>query len=126
MSYWREQNLLQTSETEIKTVTEQVKRATKYEAEYAKTITDISEVEFGEAEAAAATCQLCDHECSADSEKTLTRELEKQKTVIIKKYNKLKETNKQKKIIAENKKVESQTSCVQAQKSKDPAEKKKY
>lgn len=56
MSYWREQNLLLTTETEIKSVTEQVKKATKYESEYAKTVTEVSEVEFGEAEATAAQC----------------------------------------------------------------------
>lgn len=126
MDYWVQQYVLTSSESEIKTISLQAERATKYEAEYASTVSIVTDVDFGEADATAASCQVCDRECATDTEMTLTREIEKQKTVIIKKYNKMKEINKQKKITAENKKVESQSSCVYAQKSKDPAEKKKY
>ena len=125
-SYWAEQTMFMTAETEIKSVTEEAKKATKYESEYAKSVSIVSDVDFGEAEAAAKSCQICDKECANDSEMTITREIERQKTVITKKYNKQKEINKNKKVIAEQKKVEGEQSCVSAQKSKDPAQKKKY
>lgn len=94
MDYWVEQHTLMTSESEIKTISEQSARATKYEADYAATVSIVTDVDFGEADATAASCQVCDRECATDTEMTLTREIEKQKTVIVKKYNKLKEVNK--------------------------------
>ena len=94
MDYWVEQHTLMTSESEIKTNSEQSARATKYEADYAATVSIVTDVDFGEADATAASCQVCDRECATDTEMTLTREIEKQKTVIVKKYNKLKEINK--------------------------------
>lgn len=100
-SYWAEQTMFMTAETEIKSVTEEAKKATKYESEYAKSVSIVSDVDFGEAEAAAKSCQICDKECANDSEMTITREIERQKTVITKKYNKQKEINKNKKVIAE-------------------------
>ena len=42
-----------------------------------KTITTVTDVDFGEADATAASCQVCDRECSQDTEMTLTREIEK-------------------------------------------------
>jgi len=65
------------AESEIKTITEETKKASKYEAEYAKTVTEVVEVEFGEADATAKSCQVCDKECSMDTETTITREIEK-------------------------------------------------
>lgn len=88
MDYWIEQSLLTTSESEIKTVSEQATKAAKYESEYATTVSIVTDVDFGEADATAASCQVCDRECASDTEMTLTREIEKQKTVITKKYNK--------------------------------------
>ena len=126
MDYWTEQTMYSSAETEITTIAQEATKATKYEAEYAKTVTLVSDVEYGEADSTAASCQVCDKECATDTEMTITREIEKQKTVITKKYSKQKEINKQKKIVAENKKVESQQNCVYAQKSHDPAQKKKY
>ena len=55
----------------------------------------------------------------------MTTEIEKQKTVITKKYGKMKEVNKQKKVHAHNKRVAGDAACTAAQKAKDPAEKKK-
>ncbi len=55
----------------------------------------------------------------------MTTEIEKQKTVITKKYSKMKEVNKQKKVHAHNKRVAGDAACTAAQKAKDPAEKKK-
>ena len=77
MDYWVEQSMLTTSESEIKVVAEQAKRADKYESEYASTVTTVTEVDFGEADATAASCQVCDRECATDTEMTLTREIEK-------------------------------------------------
>jgi hypothetical protein len=68
---------------------------------------------------------LCDESCSADSQKTLTTEIEKRKVVIKKKFIKMKEFNKKKKIHGHNKKVAGDSACTAAQKAKDPAEKKK-
>ena len=65
------------AESEIKTITEETKKASKYEAEYAKTVTEVVEVEIGEADATAKSCQVCDKECSMDTETTITREIEK-------------------------------------------------
>ena len=65
------------AESEIKTIIEETKKASKYEAEYAKTVTEVVEVEFGEADATAKSCQVCDKECSMDTETTITREIEK-------------------------------------------------
>jgi len=77
MDYWVEQSLLTTSESEIKVVAEQAKRAEKYEKEYASTVSTVTDVDFGEADATAASCQVCDRECASDTEMTLTREIEK-------------------------------------------------
>lgn len=70
-------------------------------------------------------CKLCDDSCAADSEKTLTTEIERQKGVIKKKYSKMRDSNKQKKTHAHNKRVSGDAACTAAQKAKDPAEKKK-
>lgn len=56
----------------------------------------------------------------------MTTEISKRKTVITQKFTKLKEINKQKQVIAEQKKIQGESSCSAAQKSKNPAEKKKY
>jgi len=40
-SYWAEQTLLSTAETEIKTISDEAKRATKDEDEYARTVTEV-------------------------------------------------------------------------------------
>merc|ERR1712238_463216 len=76
MDYWIDQTLMTTQETEIKTINEQATRAAKYEAEYASTVTIVTDIDFGEADATAASCQVCDRECSSDTEMTLTREIE--------------------------------------------------
>lgn len=86
--------MFESADSEIKTITEETKKATKYESEYAKSVTEVVDVEFGEADATAKSCQVCDKECAMDTETTITREIEKQKTVITKKYTKLKEVNK--------------------------------
>ena len=79
----------------------------------------------GDADLIAAGCKLCDESCSQDSQASITKEIEKQKTVIKKKYTKIKGLNKQKKTIAHNKRVAGDNACTAAQKAKDPAEKKK-
>lgn len=68
----------------------------------------------GEGEANAATCKACDETCSADSQKTLTTEIEKQKTVITKRYGKWKDQNKKKQIHAHNKRVAGDNACAAA------------
>ena len=47
-------------------------------ARIAKTVSLVSDVEYGEADSTAASCQVCDKECAADTEMTITREIEKQ------------------------------------------------
>lgn len=79
----------------------------------------------GDADLIAAGCKLCDESCTQDSQGSITKEIEKQKTVIKKKYTKMKTLNKQKKTHAHNKRVAGDNACTAAQKSKDPAEKKK-
>ena len=75
-SYWAEQTLLSTAETEIKTISDEAKRATKDEDEYARTVTEVQDVEFGESDATAKSCEICDKECASDTETTITREIE--------------------------------------------------
>lgn len=113
---------MSTTETEITTLVSAVKEAEDAEASYAEA-TPIDDE--GEADSTAASCKLCDESCAADSQKTLTTEIEKRKVVVKKKYIKMKEFNKKKKIHAHNKKVAGDSACTAAQKAKDPAEKKK-
>ena len=79
----------------------------------------------GDADLIAAGCKLCDESCTQDSQASITKEIEKQKTVIKKKYSKMKNQNKIKKTHAHNKRVAGDNACTSAQKAKDPAEKKK-
>jgi len=110
------------SEIEAKTLIEQVEQAETIEKTYTETIKE----QDTSADVVSASCDICNHECSADTEKTLSTEISKRKTVITSKFTKLKEINKNKQTIAEQKKVQGEASCAQAQKSKNPAEKKKY
>lgn len=120
--YWRQQTTLSTTESEIQTIITTVSEAESSESSFADaTYSD----DDGDGDATAAGCQLCDDSCAADSEKTLTTEIEKQRTVITKKYTKQKEHNKQKKVVAHNKRVQGDNACTAAQRAKDPAEKKK-
>jgi len=121
-AYWSEQSSISMSEVEAKTLTEQVIQAETIETTYTETIKE----QDTSADVVSASCDICNHECSADTEKTLSTEISKRKTVITQKYSKLKEINKNKFTIAEQKKVQGESSCAQAQKSKNPAEKKKY
>lgn len=121
-AYWSEQSSISMSEVEAKTLTEQVTQAETIEITYTETIKE----QDTSADVVSASCDICNHECSADTEKTLSTEISKRKTVITQKYSKLKEINKNKFTIAEQKKVQGESSCAQAQKSKNPAEKKKY
>lgn len=120
--YWGEQSTLTMSEIEAKTLIEQVEQAETIEKTYTETIKE----QDTSADVVSASCDICNHECSADTEKTLSTEISKRKTVITQKFTKLKEINKNKQTIAEQKKVQGESSCAQAQKSKNPAEKKKY
>lgn len=88
--FYRAQNTLSTTETEIATIVMQEADASATEAAFTDSLTE----DDGEAEGVAMGCKLCDDTCAADSEKTLTTEIEKQKTVIKKKYGKMMETNK--------------------------------
>lgn len=113
---------LSTTESEISTIMGDVVQAEADEASFSES--SIIE-DDGEGDAAAASCKMCDETCAGDSQKTLTAEIEKQKTVITKKFGKMKDTNKQKKVHAHNKRVAGDAACTAAQKAKDPAEKKK-
>jgi hypothetical protein len=113
---------LSSTETEIVTIYSAVQEAAEAEKAYADS-TPIDEE--GDADSTSAGCKLCDETCSADSQKSLTTEITKRKTVITKKYGKMKDFNKKKKTSAHNKKVAGDNACTAAQKAKDPAEKKK-
>ena len=67
------------------------------------------------------SCQKCEGDCS----KGLASEIEKQRDIITKKYASLREKNKLKKTNAHNTLILGDNDCTSAQKSKDPAEKKK-
>lgn len=123
MDYWRSQNTLSQTESEIYTITSAVSEASYQEQQYAETIT--WEEESGDVDATTAGCNFCDESCAADTEKTLTTEIEKQKTVITTKYNKMIEVNKHKKVTSHNKRIAGDNACAQSQRAKDPAEKKK-
>lgn len=110
------------SEVEIETLITQVEQAATLEKAFTETIME----QDTSADLVSASCDICNHDCAADTEKTLTTEISKRRTVISQKYSKLKEINKQKLVIAEQKKVQGESTCTQAQKSKNPAEKKKY
>lgn len=120
--YWREQSALSQSEVEVETLVAKVEAAETIEKTYTESIKE----QDTSADVTSASCEICNHECSADTEKVLSTEISKRKTVITQKFTKLKEINKQKQVIAEQKKVQGENSCSQAQKSKNPAEKKKY
>lgn len=117
--------MLSTTETEIQTVVMQTSEAESAD-EAMGSIDDLTTLEDdGDADLIAAGCKLCDESCTQDSQASITKEIEKQKTVVKKKYNKLKSRNKQKKTSAHNKRVAADNAATQAQKAKDPAEKKK-
>jgi len=120
--YWRDVNTLFATETEITMVYSAVHEAEDADALYAGSYSYEDE---GEYESTSASCTLCADTCSADSQETLTKEIEKRKTVTKKKFNKMKDSNKKKKTSAHNKKVAGDNACTAAQKAKDPAEKKK-
>lgn len=90
--YWSSQTSVMQSEIEVKTLTEKVLQAETIEKTYSESIseTDTS------ADVVSASCEICNHECSAGTEKQLTTEISKRKTVIKKKFDKLLEVNKQK------------------------------
>jgi hypothetical protein len=138
--YYRQATKLATTESEIKDITAQIKedkelddddedvKDSKEKASLAQLERYIlpKDLDDGEADATAAGCVACDSQCSANTEKSLTTEIERQKQVIVKKYNKLQILNKRKRITAHNKKVTGDNFCTAAQKAKDPAEKKKF
>lgn len=90
--YWREQSTLSMSEVEIQTLVTQVEQAATIEKAFTETIKE----QDTSADVVSASCEICNHDCSADTEKTLTTEISKRKTVITSKFTKLKEINKQK------------------------------
>jgi hypothetical protein len=49
---------------------------------------------YGDADLAAAGCKMCDETCNADSDRSLQREIERQKAVLRRKYSKRREYNK--------------------------------
>lgn len=110
------------SEVEITTLISSVEQATTIEKAYSETIKE----QDTSADVVSASCEICNHDCSVDTERTLTTEISKRKTVITQKFTKLKEINKSKQVIAEQKKIQGESSCTASQKSKNPAEKKKY
>jgi hypothetical protein len=124
--YWRDSMMVSQTDVEIQQVI-----SASAEAEAADEATGTSDDELarqdddGDADLIAAGCKLCDETCSADSTTSLTKEIEKQKDVIKKKYEKKKLVNKQKKGHAHNKRIAGDQACNAAQKSKDPSEKKK-
>ena len=80
------------SEVEIQTLVTQVEQAATIEKAFTETIKE----QDTSADVVSASCEICNHDCAADTEKTLTTEISKRKTVISSKYTKLKEINKQK------------------------------
>lgn len=124
--YWRMTMMMSQTEYEIETVVTQTYEAQQAEEALGGSDDDLTKlVDDGDADLIAAGCKLCDESCSADSQSSLTKEIEKQKTVVKRKYEKKKLVNKQKKTHAHNKRVAGENACNAAQKSKDPAEKKK-
>jgi hypothetical protein len=107
-AYWSEQNTLAMSEVEAKTLSESVAQAETIEKTYTETIKEQDTT----ADVVSASCEICNSECSADTEKTLSTEISKRKTVITQKYSKLKEINKNKQIVAEQKRVQGENSCA--------------
>lgn len=93
--YWRQSMMVSQTETEIQTV---VMQSAEADAEDEATGANDDELakqdDDGDADLIAAGCKLCDESCSADSTTSLTKEIEKQKTVIKKKYEKKKLVNK--------------------------------
>jgi len=69
MEYWHEQSLFSSEESEIKIVSSESHKASKYESDYEHSVTSVSDIdiEFSEADAGAASCQSCDTECSMDT-----------------------------------------------------------
>jgi len=125
--YWRQTMLMSQTEVEIQTVVMQTQETAVLDESLTGSDDDLlkSVGDDGDADLIAAGCKLCDESCSADSQSSLTKEIEKQKTVVKRKYESKKIVNKQKKTHAHNKRVQGESACNAAQKAKDPAEKKK-
>jgi len=77
MEYWHEQALFSSEESEIKIVSTESHKASKYESDYESTVTLVSNIEFSEADAGAASCESCDKECTTNTEMTIESEIEK-------------------------------------------------
>ena len=70
-------------------------------------------------------CHYCEEECGMKSEYQMQQELAKMRNVLRKKYSKMREVNKYRKVTARNKRISGDNACTAAQRAKDPAEKKK-
>jgi len=70
-------------------------------------------------------CHYCEEECGMKSEYQMQQELAKMRNVLRKKYSKMREVNKYRKVTAKNKRIAGDNACTAAQRAKDPAEKKK-
>lgn len=70
-------------------------------------------------------CHYCEEECGMKSEYQMQQELAKMRASLRKKYSRMREVNKYRKVTAHNKRIAGDNACTAAQKAKDPAEKKK-
>ena len=145
IEYYRSESSISTTESEISTVMQEQYEAEHAEYEYSEYFSDYDSGysssyggggggyggrggygdPYGGPDYNAQSCAMCDENCNADSERSLAREIERQKNIIRRKYSKRRESNRFKRQSAYNKRIAGDNACTAAQRAKDPAEKKK-
>lgn len=70
-------------------------------------------------------CAICEETCHGDSDRYMSQELDRSRNMLRRKYSKMRDTNKYRRVTARNKMIAGDNYCTQSQRAKDPAEKKK-
>jgi hypothetical protein len=71
------------------------------------------------------SCAMCEETCSSDSDRYLRDELDRRRTLTRRKYSRMRDVNKYRRVTARNKRIAGDNACTAAQKARDPAEKAK-